>query len=248
MSTEKRSGITTTQPRIPFIDSVRGFAILLMMIFHLCYDLYYFKFLTVDFNGPFWEWFRYVIISLFFLVSGFSTTQATKNGINRKKYGYRFGQVLVSALIITSVTYVLFPNAWIYFGVLHFFALSMIAVLPFRKTPLLSLLLGILIFILFNTTGWFNLSPLYNWLQPIIGLPRGTQDLTRFIPWFGMILIGSSLAHYGIHPLIYLGQQRGLSTGWHIRLCTFLGRHPLKIYLLHQPLLFGLIYIARLIN
>jgi len=218
-----------------------------MVVFHLCYDLYYFDFLKVDFYGPFWEYFRYIIVTLFFLVSGFSMTIATKEVIDWKKFSHRFTQVTLSAVLITLVTYIAFPNYWIYFGVLHFFSLSMLVLLPFRNSPRLSLVLGASIFILFNTTDWFNLSPLYNWLKPLLGLPTGTQDLTRFIPWFGMILFGSSLAHYGTHLFRDLGQKPWLRSGWFIKICLFMGRNPLKIYLLHQPLLFGLIYVVSLL-
>lgn len=234
--------ILNIKSRVLLLDYIRGLAVCLMIVFHLSYDLWYFHLLKIDFYGVFWEWFRYLIVTLFFIVSGISSTLASLPNVRWLAFSKRVGQVAGSATLITVVTYFIYPDSWIYFGVLHFLALSMCLVLPFSKMPKVALALGISFFVLFNTTHWFNLEFLFNWLQPVLYLPSGTQDLTRFIPWFGMILIGSYLAHNAIPLFISISKHPYFTHGKSAKMMLFVGKHSLKIYLIHQPLLYGFVY------
>ena len=219
--------------RILELDATRGFAIVLMIIFHFSFDLSYFHFVDFKVNQGYWDWFRYVIVTLFFSVSGISMVLATRNGIRWQRYLFRVAQVAGGALAVTVATRIVFPHLWVYFGVLHFIALSMLAGLLFIRIPWIALIVGVAMFLMFNLTSWFNLHWLYVWLRPMLHLPRGTQDLARFVPWFGMILIG-----------IWLGHQN-----WKVhfpdykvtRLLAWMGRYSLTIYLVHQIILFELV-------
>ncbi|WP_428240471.1 heparan-alpha-glucosaminide N-acetyltransferase [Gynuella sp.] len=222
--------------RILELDATRGLAILLMIIFHFSYDLSYFKFADFKVNQGYWDWFRYIIVTLFFSVSGISMVLATRNGIRWKQYLFRVSQVVAGAIAVTLATWFVFPKSWVYFGVLHFIAVSMLAGLLFIRIPVIALITGISIFLLFNLTNWFNLHWLYIELKPILHLPRGTQDLTRFIPWFGMILIGIWLGHQNWRP--NLPHSRWLNA------LAWMGRHSLAIYLIHQIVLFELVNAA----
>ena len=221
--------------RLIGVDVTRALAVILMVIFHFCYDLGYFDYMEMDVNAPFWAWFRYLIVTLFFLVVGISLVLSTRSGIRWRSTLIRLSQVGAGALAVTVATMVVFPKAWVYFGVLHFIFLAILCALPLVNWPRISLLLGISIFALFNLTDWFNTHFLFVWLQPILHLPNATQDLTRFIPWFGMVLIG-----------IYLGQAQLRWFYWPswsvFKPLVWIGQHALSIYLIHQVVLYGLVW------
>lgn len=221
--------------RIVELDALRGIAIILMAIFHFCYDLWFFEYIEMNTKDPFWVGFRIVIITLFFSVSGYSLVLAYEHGIRWKKFLFRWGQVGLAAAVITLATYVAFPRAWVYFGVLHFIFVALIAALPFIRLPRTALAVGIAIFLLYYLTDWFNTQWLYQWLQPILNLPRATQDLTRFIPWFGLVLFGIWLAHQKIAWQSWPDFPGKSVLAW-------MGRYALSIYLLHQLVLFGLVW------
>lgn len=228
---------STTSHRIPLIDEFRGLAVLLMAIFHFSYDLSVFGFLTFEMNGGFFTWFRFVIVTLFFTSVGASLLLAHTPSVRWPAFWRREAKIIGGALFITVSTLILYPRSWVWFGVLHFIALASLLSLPFIRIPKLSAVLGVLIFVLYNTTDWFNLHLLWVWLHEPLQLPRGTQDLTRLVPWLGMVLIGiylGSVRFFNLHS-IPLGVLR--------KPVEFCGKHSLIIYLIHQPPLFGLAWL-----
>jgi uncharacterized membrane protein len=225
--------------RLPIIDQFRGIAVFLMAVFHFCYDLSVFGFITFEMNGGFYTWFRFFIVTLFFTSVGASLYLAHHSIIRWRSFWIREAKITAGAIIITVSTLIMYPKSWVYFGVLHFIALASLCALPFLRLPKTSLILGVTIFVLYNTTTWFNLSPLWQLLNEPLHLPKGTQDLTRFIPWMGMVLIG-----------IYLGSIRfwnvsEITLGIFKKPVHFLSKHSLLIYIVHQPPLFGLAWLLH---
>lgn len=225
--------------RIVLIDQFRGIAVILMGIFHFCYDLSVFGFLTFEMNGGFFTWFRFLIVTLFFISVGAGLYLAHVPTLHWRKFWWREAKITIGALVITLSTWLMYPKSWIWFGVLHFIAVASILAIPFLRRPLMALFTGISIFLLYNLTPWFNLEFLWEALHDPLNLPKGTQDLTRLVPWLGMVLIG-----------IWLGQQRFWGLG-KIPLgplqpaVQFVSRHSLIIYLIHQPPLFGLAWLLH---
>ncbi len=241
--------------RLLWLDGARGLAILMMVVFHFFYDLSHFHFMALDFTDPFWRGFRTLILSLFFVVSGWTMTLNPAGGLRWGSFIKRFGQVAAAALALSLVTYLLFPQQWIYFGILHFFALSMWLALPFRQRPWLALCVGAALFFLDATVDGFGTTFLFLWLQPWLNLPNSTLDIARLVPWFGVVLFGIFLGHLGRGKLAIpvIVALSGLAT--HSTLANhalnavakplaWVGKHPLFIYLVHQPILFGLIALA----
>ena len=225
--------------RLPIIDQFRGIAVFLMAIFHFCYDLSVFGFITFEMNGGFFTWFRFFIVTLFFTSVGASLYLAHHSKIQWRPFLIREAKITAGALIITISTLIMYPNSWVYFGVLHFIALASLFTLPFIRVPTASLILGLLIFVLYNTTSWFNLSPLWDLLNEPLRLPRGTQDLTRFVPWVGMVMIGVYLGKTGFW------KASELKLGVLNTPVNFLSKHSLLIYIVHQPPLFGLAWLLH---
>ena len=230
------------------IDLARGFAILLMFIYHFSYDLDYFGFIQENFAcDKFWINFRLVIIAFFLTVMGISLYLASYKGLNKKRFKQRLLLLVVYSLLVSISSWVMFPDAMILFGVLHFIAVASVLGLLFIRLGIINLFLGITIILI----GQFLEFPIFNhlylhWIGLMTQLPV-TVDYVPLIPWFGVVLVG-----------MYLGQllsQRPANSAllqWKshhpiTRLMTLGGRHSLHIYMLHQPLFLGILYIISLI-
>lgn len=238
----------TGHQRKPLPDLLRGLAILLMVVFHFCYDLSYFGYADFNIHSPFWTGFRTLILTLFFIVSGYSFYLAHGNGFRQRVFVRRFTQLFGSAAAITLVTRLLFPQSWIYFGILHFFVVAQLIMLVLCRHPRLNLIVTLGVFVCWISLPGFNLHWLYIYLQPVLDLPYGTQDITRLVPWISLITAGLAFAQYRQHlginlPPVPLSVLKAPA----IKLLALCGRHPLKIYLLHQPLLFGAFSVLQFI-
>lgn len=216
--------------RSPVIDAIRGITIILMIFFHFSFDLFNFGFLKVDIlHDPFWYGLPRLIVFLFLLAVGMSLTLAHRDQIKWRAFWKRFIKIAFFALLISIVTYYLFPENWIYFGTLHAIALISIMSLPFLKKPNLSLGIALLLFIP---------SIFFNKTIPWILLPHPSWDYIAPFPWFGASLLGIFAVHKGFH--LYHLPNNSLIKG-----LNFLGNHSLFIYLIHQPILFGSVYLLR---
>lgn len=230
------------------IDLARGFAILLMFIYHFSYDLDYFGFIQANFNnGEFWIYFRMLIVTLFLTLMGISLYLASYKGLNKKRFKQRLILLIVYALLVTISSWVMFPNAMILFGILHFIAVASILGLVFVRRGVINLFLGIAIILIGQIVEFPIFNYLYlHWIGMMTQLPV-TVDYVPIFPWFGIVLVG-----------MYLGQlisQRPADTfllRWKSqhplsKLMTLGGRHSLHIYMLHQPLFLGILYIINMI-
>lgn len=221
---------TKAAPRIQWIDSLRGIAIILMVIFHFCYDLRYFGYVDWNVpNGPNWWPFRYVILTLFIFTMGMSLTLTHAHGFQWKKYFVRLGQMALAALAITLMSVVMFPQSWIYFGILHFLLLASLGSCLLVRAPLLAMGAGTVVLMLYWSGAVSNQWP----FELVAGLPEYTEDYVPVFPWLGVSLLG--VAFGGLFPLERLQPV----FGWLPDSISWLGRHALVVYLVHQPFLFG---------
>jgi uncharacterized membrane protein len=140
-------------------------------------------------------------------------------------------------MMITIVTFVLFPEAFVVFGILHFIGMSIILGQFFLKFNKVNLLLGLLIIFLGFYLQNFRFD--FPWLVWLGFIPQSfyTFDYFPVLPWFGVTLLG---IYFG--NLLYKNGKRGfkikdLSDSLITKFLTFLGRNSLAIYLIHQPIL-----------
>jgi uncharacterized membrane protein len=231
--------------RYQLIDILRGVAIVLMVFYHFCYDLTYFQLAQFDFyHAPFWLNLRTLIVSLFLGLVGVSLVLAAEHGINKRRYFKRLGLLLLFALAITISSYFMFPGRTIVFGILHFIAFASVVGLVFVRWPWGGLVLGVGLIVLDQIFQhrFFDQAGLH-WLGLMTHKPA-TEDYVPVIPWFGVVLIGIFLGHW-LQQHFALQFVRTFQTQWPpARGLALAGRHSLLIYIVHQPILFGALWLG----
>jgi len=237
------------------IDFLRGLAIIMMILFHLLYDLTYFGEYNLNVHSGFWLYFGRMTATIFILLVGISLTLSfsraeKKHNAKKKvyqKYLKRGLEVFSWGLIITLTTWIFLRAGFVVFGVLHLIGISIILAYPFLKLRFWNLLIGIVFISLGIYLKSFTFG--FPWLMWLGLMPERfyTVDYFPIFPWFGVILIGLFFGN-----LLYPDYTRkfnlcDFSNFAFIRLFCFLGRHSLLIYLIHQPVLIALLYLMGIV-
>lgn len=215
------------------LDLMRTLAIVLMVIFHFSYDLKYFGWTNWNIpDGDNWKYFRYIILTLFFLCIGAGLVYSHAKKFNRNAFLKRLAKVFAGAVITTSMSLVMFPQQWIYFGVLQFIVVASILSIAFVPFPKVSLVTGIAI-ILAAYFGFISKRWPFSFFDEY--LPQYTTDFVALFPWLGVILLGMVLAHSQWFNRQYLPHNTLTEK------LAVPGKHSLIIYLIHQPIMFALL-------
>ncbi len=234
--------------RFERLDALRGLAIVWMVGFHFSFDLNYFGWLQPPHNfyrDPLWTNQRMLIVSLFLLCAGAGQALALDAGLAWPRFWRRWAQVAGCALLVSAGSALMFPRSWISFGVLHGMALMLILArlaAPLRGGlwPLGALLLALPLWLQhpFFDSRWTN------WVGLVTHKPI-TEDYVPLLPWLGVMLWGLAAGQW------LLAHQRGQLAGALPRalapLAT-LGRWPLLVYMLHQPLLIGALTAVQMLR
>ena len=233
------------------VDFLRGVAIVLMVLYHLVFDLNYFAVYGIDVSSGIWLAEARVAASLFLLLVGLSFTlshsRAQLLGQEdrfRLRLLKRSAWILSLALGVTLVTYLFIGKGFIVFGVLHFIGLSLLLAYPFLRLQSANIIFGLL-FIIFGIYLQ-SISVGFPWLLWLGLAPHDFYSVDYFpvFPWFGVILIG-----LGLGSQLYPGYRRkmdlpDLSRSPFVRALAFLGRNSLAIYLAHQPIIIAIMHLA----
>jgi uncharacterized membrane protein len=241
---------TNSSGRVWQIDALRGMSIVMMIIFHAIYDITYFGDTTFDLYPELWWYFARVIASLFLLIVGISLTLSYNRVTDnmsphdiRKKYIVRGLKIFGWGLLITMITGIFLDKGVILFGILHCIGISIIVAYPLIKYRYINLIIGILCIMSgvylsrftfdFNILLWLGFRPhaLYSF------------DYVPLLPWFGLVSLGLFIGNTLFFPETreILLQKKHPSLLWPVKALCFLGRHSLFIYLLHQPILIGIL-------
>lgn len=234
----------TTRARIPALDIARTLAILAMVAYHFTFDLELYGYLdrgTTTLPGP-WRALAIATAGSFLFLAGVSLWMAHGAGIRWRAFLWRFGKVAGAAAIVSIGTYAAFPHAFVFFGILHSIALcSLLGLAALRLPAPLTLLLALAVFFApeFAKSDVFNTPWL--WWTGLQTIQLSTVDYEPIFPWFAPFLAGLGLAkladHFGLWArLAHPNPSAALNA------LGFPGRHSLIIYLVHQPILMGLLW------
>ena len=230
----------TAPRRFAAIDGLRGFAIGLMLVYHFVFDLTWFRVIGADFNNdPFWLGFRAVIVTLFIALVGVSLVLARH--ASSRAFWRRIALIAACAALVSVASYVTFPQTFITFGILHCIAVSSVLARPLIDFPRAALFVGIAIIAVGNTVHLplFD-TPWLNWLGMMTHKPA-TEDYVPLFPWLGVVLVGIAAGHWLLSP----GRRAIVAMGSVVpRWLTWTGRHSLVIYMLHQPVLVGILRVV----
>jgi Predicted membrane protein len=224
------------------IDFCRGTAILMMVVFHVVFDLGYFGIFPVSASSGFWRYFGYGTASLFLLIVGvsFSIRYARVSGnlsgwMRYRKFLYRGIGIFALGLLVTLGTWLYLGEGFVLFGILHLIGISVIIAPFFYRFGIFNILLGFVCI----AAGFFMgglVGPL--WLIPLGLHPAAfwSVDYTPLFPWFGIVLMG-----IGAGCTLYPGGIRRIPVPdlppYGSSFVIFSGMHSLAIYLVHQPVI-----------
>ena len=236
--------------RFDLLDALRGIAIVWMTLFHFCFDLNYFGYLKQDFYAdPFWTWQRNAIVSLFLLTAGLGQAVAAQQKQDWSRFWRRWVQVAGSALLVSVGSWVMYPHSFIYFGVLHGMAVMLLIVRLTVGWGRWLWLLGVVAIAFKFIAPWGHAAwPELDFLNERLFNPIGlisrkpvTEDYVPLVPWLGVMLWGVAGGTWMLnqHP-----RWLALNIGVIGRCLAWLGRWSLLYYLLHQPVLMGLLTAA----
>lgn len=218
------------------VDAARGVAILMMVVYHLAYDLYAFGGYDIDAVTGFWARFADATAGLFLFLVGVSLAISSRRGGGGfPKYLLRGLRILGYGMLLTAV-FLVFGMGIVAFGILHLIGVSIVLSYPFLRLGLANLLLGVGVFAagLYLQAGDPTGSA---WLLPFGVVPEGwaMPDYRPLLPWFGVVLVGIFFGN-----TVYADGRPARPPGAApppARPLLPLGRNSLAIYLVHQPVM-----------
>ena len=230
--------------RIAAIDLARGIALLAMTVFHFCWDLEFFGLLAVGTMAS-----RtaiqsaHLIAGSFLVLVGVSLVLAHDSGIRWAAFWRRWLAIAAAAALITIATYVAFPDAFIFFGILHSIAVGSVLALLFLRMPAwLTAAAGFAV--IWIGSIWYTEildAPLWWWTGLSAYIPT-SNDYVPVFPYFGPILLGVALGKAMVAFEVTTRLRAYELDAAPARLVRFLGRHGLIYYLLHQPIMLAILY------
>jgi len=217
--------------RIDELDSLRATALVMMLVLNFVTDLNHFGIMNTE-TGDQWWWMARIAASLFVGISGVSYFLAHRLEYDFTKTSGRTQRLIFWAFVITIITYIFEPSAYVRFGVLHLLALASIVAFPVARKPEFALGIGLILLIIPLSSN-SNLV----WL----GLRETgfiAVDYFPLNPWLGIFFIGLALA-----SRIYPEGKPLIEIQWPEKWLWF-GRNTLTIYVIHQPILIGLLVLT----
>jgi uncharacterized membrane protein len=231
--------------RLAGIDILRGIAVIAMIVYHSGWNLTFFHYFPPGtMTGPAGLWSARIIASTFLALAGFSLALTHGGGFRPDRFWRRFAIIALAAGAVNAVSIVAMPGMPIYFGILHCIAAgSLLGILVLRLPAAAIAALGFAL-IVPAFAGW-----------TIAGLPTAflftglvedrpnMADFVPLIPFAGVMLLGLAAGKI-VAPGIASAPPDPPQSRLPARLLARIGRHSLPIYLIHQPVLFGLTALA----
>lgn len=235
--------------RYRFLDEIRGFLLLNIIGYHMIWDFNYIL-------GFEWEWYRgtpgaiwqFLSCCGFILLSGYCWQMG--------KHQLRRGiEVFGAGLVITIVTIMVMPDCKVIFGVLTFLGSAMMLLIPLSKIlnkipPVLGAMVSLFLFAVFYPVniGYLGFGTCILWELPqnwyanifttYLGFPESeffSTDYFSILPWIFLYITGYFVYKIRMKKESLKWEKEGICPPF-----AWLGRHSLIIYLLHQPVIYGI--------
>lgn len=220
--------------RIFEIDLLRFTAIILMIIYHFAYDIKYYWSQNINLEGLFWVIIANTAQFLFIFASGISS------GFSRNSFK-RGLRVFVIGIFITIATYIFIKSEYVRFGILHFLGVCMMLypvlsklnnriLIPFA---LISYYLGYVFKTI--TVDTFLFLPLGLYYEGFASI-----DYFPIFPYISYFILGIVA-----YKSFYSKGRILIPVKRECKFLEFVSRNSLFIYITHQPIFLGIIYLLR---
>jgi uncharacterized membrane protein len=227
--------------RVIGLDLARSLALLAMAAFHFGRDLEVLGLVPPgSTHGGAWDLAARGIAGSFVFLAGVSLWLAHGTGLRPRAFFRRLGALVLAAAAVSLITYLAMPAMWVRFGILHSIALSSVLALPFLRLPWPATAAAA------AAVVWIGpalRSPAFDgagWLWSGLGTrPPPMMDYEPMVPWLAPMLLGVAAAR-AAGPRFWAA-ARGRTGSPALDRLAWAGRHSLAVYLLHQPVLIGLI-------
>lgn len=254
MENERRVQQKAPASRYALLDELRGLNLVSMMLYHACWDMMFLFGIWMDWYagmpGRLWQ---QAICWVFILLSGF----CAPFGRHMLRRGVT---VFAAGALVTAVTLLFMPEDRVVFGVLTFLGAAMLltgVLEPLLKKvpPAAGLVVAAVLFALtyhaadhYLGIGALRLAlpeSLYaNYFTAYLGFYPCwfySTDYFPLVPWLFLFWCG-----YFLHGVVGRRRMEPLRRsvcaplGW-------MGRHSLLLYLLHQPVIYGVLSAAAVL-
>ena len=250
------------------LDAIRGFSIFMMILHHTAYDLRYifeynlFSFISGDCRW-FWGLLQPFFLCLFVGVSGICC-QFSRNNFKR---AFKLGLVAIAFSAATITADHFFDlECSVYFNVLHVLTVATLLFAVFdhferKKTgerqsrggTFILLIVVLLAVFLSNAIPEYNEVYKNGWVF-ILGIePHPSYDFVMgdemgLFPWLGVFFLGVLIGRlvYSNKETVFPNTPRKVRAV--LKPFEWIGRHSLLIYILHQPVVLGILYGLRAIG
>jgi uncharacterized membrane protein len=223
--------------RLAAVDALRGAALVAMIVYHAAWDLSFLGFITTDVaTHPGWAGFARTIAAAFLLLVGVSLVLARRAGATLRRVLRRIFIIAAAAAAVSAATYAFLPGQGVYFGILHCIALSSLLGTALHRLPtwlLAAAVPAVLVLPWLFASPAFD-APWWYWLGLSTEVPPA-PDYVPLLPWFAAVLAGMAIGRA-------LPEPAPRTAPLPIRALAAMGRRSLAIYLLHQPVLLGLLF------
>ena len=246
---------------IDIINKIRGYAFILMFIFHIFVFL---KLLThINYlNNPILNFIGSISRNIFILLVGVSLYLSFKNSKNiqeyKKKQLLRSIKIYIIAIYISILTYFVIPQHYIVFGVLHFISISILLLYNFVNNIPILIFIFIICVILNNYKYQFMLSNIGSfgtYINGILGLNiyKTTMDSFPLIIWIPKVILGIFIGYfiYYLYNKYYLYNNKNKKNNKSDKknnksdknIINLIGKNTLLLYAIHIPIIILCIYI-----
>lgn len=223
--------------RLYWLDFLRSMLLIFMISYHLYWDLLYFNFINnIPFFNNYATYFAHFTAIGFLIVTGFSSSLSFYCGDKvtyKQRFFKRFIKIFIAAISISIITYFLFPDNYIYFGILHQICVSSL-LLFFTIEYKIYYNIALALFFLFYTNHFIT-NHYFDWLG-LNSTAKNAFDFVPIFPWTAYAIIGAILGKLYLKYNLNINIKPNKYISW-------FSQNSLNVYLVHQPILFGILFI-----